>query len=73
MSRFFSIHTICTRSSDPLHIVTYCIKWVTSSWTYSMLIDFRTWNVERDDPPLLPGRGVPAVAEQLGVPSTMAL
>ena len=38
-----------------------------------MVIDFRTWNVERDDPPLLPGRGVPAVAEQLGVRSTMAL
>ena len=27
--------TICPRSSYPFYIVTYCIKWVTTSWTYS--------------------------------------
>ena len=37
-----------------------------------MLNDFHAWNVESEDPPLLPSRGVPAVAEQLGVPSFMA-
>ena len=30
-----NIHTICLRSSDPFNIVTYHIKWVTTSWTYS--------------------------------------
>ena len=32
-SRHFS--TVCQGSSDPFHIVTYYIKWVTTSWTYS--------------------------------------
>ena len=27
------IHTGCSRSSDPFYIVTYVIKWVTTSWT----------------------------------------
>ena len=26
--------TICPRSSDPFYIVSYCIKWVTTSWTH---------------------------------------
>ena len=26
--------TVCPRSSDPFYIVTYYIKWVTTSWTY---------------------------------------
>ena len=26
--------TVCPGSSDPIYIVTYCIKWVTTSWTY---------------------------------------
>ena len=26
------VHTICPRSSDPFYIVSYCIKWVTTSW-----------------------------------------
>ena len=30
------IITICPRSSDPFHIVTYYMKWVTTSWTYSI-------------------------------------
>ena len=25
--------TVCPRSSDPFYIVTYYIKWVTTSWT----------------------------------------
>ena len=28
-----SLHTVCPRSSDPFYIVTYYIKWVTTSWT----------------------------------------
>ena len=27
--------TVCPRSSDPFHIVSYCIEWVTTSWTHS--------------------------------------
>ena len=29
----FSFYTVCPKSSDPFYIVTYYIKWVTSSWT----------------------------------------
>ena len=28
--------TICPGSSDPFYIVTYYIKWVTTSWTHSI-------------------------------------
>ena len=27
---------MCQKSSDPFHIASYYIKWVTTSWTYSM-------------------------------------
>ena len=30
------IKTVCPSSSDPFHIVTYYIKWVTTSWTHSI-------------------------------------
>ena len=33
------ISTVCPRSSDPIYVVTYYIKWVTTSWTYSMKLD----------------------------------
>ena len=29
-------HTVCPRSSDPLYAVICCIKWITTSWTYSI-------------------------------------
>ena len=29
--------TACPRSSDPFYKVSYCMKWVTTSWTYSTL------------------------------------
>ena len=29
-------YTVCPGSSDPFYIVTYYIKWVTTSWTHSM-------------------------------------
>ena len=29
------VDTVCPTSSDPLHIVIYYIKWVTTSWTHS--------------------------------------
>ena len=32
--------TVCPRSSDPFYVVTYYIKWVATSWTYSMFINF---------------------------------
>ena len=28
--------TVCPRSSDPFYVVSYYIKWVTTSWTHSM-------------------------------------
>ena len=28
-------HTVCPRGSDPINILTYYIKWVTTSWTYT--------------------------------------
>ena len=31
-------YTICLGSSDPFYIVTYYIKWVTTSWTYSRMV-----------------------------------
>ena len=33
-------YTVCPGSSDPLYIVTYYIKWVTTSWTHSILTYF---------------------------------
>ena len=27
--------TVCPRRSDPFYVVTYYIKWVTTSWTYT--------------------------------------
>ena len=30
--------TVCPGSSDPFYIVTYYIKWVTTSWTHGMLV-----------------------------------
>ena len=35
-----NVNTGCSRSSDPVYIVTYYIKWVTSSWTCSILMKF---------------------------------
>ena len=29
--------TVCPRSGDPFYIITYYIKWVTASWTYSKI------------------------------------
>ena len=28
------VYTICPGSSDQFYIVSYCIKWVTTSWTH---------------------------------------
>ena len=28
-------YAVCPRSSDPIYIVTYYVKWVTTFWTYS--------------------------------------
>ena len=40
--------TVCPVNSDPFYVVTYYIKWVTASWTYSIvdefLINFQTTN-----------------------------
>jgi len=32
-----NLSTICPRSSDPFYIVSYYIKWVTTSWTHSTM------------------------------------
>ena len=29
--------TVCPRSSDPIYVVTYDLKWVTSTWTCSII------------------------------------
>ena len=39
-----NLYSVRPRSSDPSHIVIYYIKWVTSSWTYSMLADIYIYN-----------------------------
>ena len=43
-----SIINVCQRSSYPFYKVSYYIKWVTTSWTYSIPLsichlDLRTW------------------------------
>ena len=32
--------TVCPRSSDPFYIVTYYVKRVTASWTYSISLTY---------------------------------
>ena len=32
-------HTVCPESSDPFYIVTYYVKWVSTSWTYCKRIN----------------------------------
>ena len=32
-------YTVCPRSSDPFYFVTYYIKWVITSWTYSITLN----------------------------------
>ena len=44
-SQFFSKKiksTVCPGSSNPFYILSYFIKWVTTSWTYSIQKDFFT-------------------------------
>ena len=37
--RYLKQYTVCSRSSDPFCIVTYYIKWVTTSWTDGRIYD----------------------------------
>ena len=37
IQKFVGAYTVCPRSSDPFYIVRYYLKWVTTSWTYSLL------------------------------------
>ena len=52
---FFEIspYTVCPGSSDPFYVLTYYIKWVTTSWTYSILnfhlILFKKWETRRNN------------------------
>ena len=39
-SNELKINTVCPRSLDPIHIVTYNIKWVKTSWTVPEKIQF---------------------------------
>ena len=36
--RISGVFTVCPGSSDPFNIIGYYIKWVTTSWTYSIII-----------------------------------
>ena len=38
--------TVCARSSDKFYIVTYYMKWVTTSWTYSIFALLRQYNYD---------------------------
>ena len=33
-------NTVCPGSSDPFYILTYYIKWATTSWIHSMYFQF---------------------------------
>ena len=35
---FISVRKNCSKGSDPFYIVTYCIKWVLTSWMHSTFI-----------------------------------
>ena len=35
------VRTVCPGSSDPFYILSYYIKWVTTSWTHSIYVHFR--------------------------------
>ena len=35
---YSGVYAICPRSSDPIYIVSYYIKWVTTSWTHSIVV-----------------------------------
>ena len=39
------MYTVCPGSSDPFYVVTYNTKWVNTSWTYSMILQF--WKIIR--------------------------
>ena len=32
--------TVCPRRSDPFYLVSYNIKWITTSWTYSIIFKY---------------------------------
>ena len=34
------LYTVCLRSSDPFYVVIYYIKWVTTSWTYTYVLEW---------------------------------
>ena len=36
-------YTVCPRRSEPFYILSYCIKWVTTSWTYSICFHIGCW------------------------------
>ena len=35
---YIFLSTVCPGSSDPFNVVIYYIKWITTSWTYSIYI-----------------------------------
>ena len=37
---FHIFFTVCLGSSDPFYVVSYYVKWVTTSWTHSMFKNF---------------------------------
>ena len=41
-------YSICPGSSDPIYVITYYVKWVTSSWTHSSLRDHERLSQKQD-------------------------
>ena len=37
ITRYNDGGTVCPRGSDPFYIVSYYIKWATTSWTHSII------------------------------------
>ena len=49
VSKVINVSTVCPRSLDPIFIVTYCIKWVKTSWTdgATVYLRVREWLKKR--------------------------
>ena len=41
-------YTVCPRSKDPFYVVTYYIKWITTSWTHSTKAFFDDLKVNKE-------------------------
>ena len=44
---FYCILTLCPGSSDPFYVATYYMKWDTTSWTYSTMLNWTIFLARR--------------------------